>query len=431
MSATIALIAHDSQKEALLSFARQHQPTLARYRLIATEGTSKLLQDNLNLNVQAYAPAERGGDIQIGAALLAGMAKAVIVLQEPARQIGPSLAMLLHLCDLHGIPCATNLSTAGFILAGLAQLQQAHLIFNPVSGQGDYKIDLAVVQEQLGPHFNLKVHLTTPEQDAQSLAQAAIAAGADLVIASGGDGTVSAVASALIGTEIPLGVIPRGTANAFCVALGISSVVAPIRTACHLILEGHTRKVDAAKCNDHPMVLLAGIGFEAETVEKASREFKDQWGMLAYVMAGWSQLDEHELFSAELLIDGDRYQVDAGAITVANAAPPTSVLAQGMGAVLFDDGLLDVTIVTAETKLQAVTTVLSALGASLLRSETNHPNISQLRASRISITANPPQKVVVDGEIVGTTPVELTCLPDALTVIVPQSQVPAQLKGGD
>lgn len=420
MSATLALIAHDSQKEALLTFARQHRPVLARYRLIATQKTGKLLQTNLNLTVEAYASGDQGGDVQLGAELLAGMVKAVICLHEPTRQIGPSLEMLLHLCDLHGIPLATNLSTAEFILSALAQLKQAHLIFNPVSGQGDAESDLAVIREQLGPHFNLKVHLTTPEQDAESLAKAAIAAGADLVIASGGDGTVSAVASALIGTKIPLGVIPRGTANAFCAALGISSVVAPLRAACRFILEGHSRKVDAAQCNGRPMILLAGIGFEAETVEKASREFKDQWGMLAYVMAGWSQLNEHELFSAELLIDGQSYRVDAGAITVANAAPPTSVLAQGMGEVLFDDGLLDVTVATAETRFQAVTTVLSALGATLLRSEANHPNMSQLRADNIRITTYPPQKVVVDGEIVGMTPVELHCLPNALTVIVPQ-----------
>jgi diacylglycerol kinase family enzyme len=86
-----------------------------------------------------------------------------------------------------------------------------------------------------------------------------------------------------VGTNIPLGIISRGTANAFANALDIPNT---IEAACENILGGLTRVVDAATCNgEMPMVLLAGVGFEAETVELADREMKNRWGMLAYILS--------------------------------------------------------------------------------------------------------------------------------------------------
>lgn len=243
----------------------------------------------------------------------------------------------------------------------------------------------------------------------------------DIIIASGGDGTISAVAGALIGTGIPLGIIPRGTANAFAVALGIPRLLT-IRNACQIILAGQTRKVDAARCNGSPMILLAGVGYEAETVERASRELKDQWGAMAYLMAGWQLLDEQNQFEAEIEAEGEVQHIQAAAITIANAAPPTSVLAQGAGQVIYDDGLLDITIATAENKLQAVTTMLKMLGAALVKAGTQQQNVVHGRAKQIKITTNPPQKVVVDGEVIGTTPIDLECISNGLTVLAPGSE---------
>jgi YegS/Rv2252/BmrU family lipid kinase len=276
--------------------------------------------------------------------------------------------------------------------------------------------------------MQLVVHQTTAEIDPAQLVTAAIETQADLVIASGGDGTVSAVAGALVGTEIPLGIIPRGTANAFATALGIPRLL-PIRNACQVILGGQIRTVDAATCNGLPMILLAGVGYEAVTVELASREMKDQWGVLAYLMAGWQTMDTHTLFETEIEAEGTVYHFEASAITIANAAPPTSILAQGAGQVIFDDGLLDVTIATAETKLQGVTTMLRMLGAAITKTEVGQKNVVHLAAKRLKVTTNPPQKVVVDGEIVGTTPIEVECIPAGLQVFAPAaaSSEPAEV----
>ena len=89
-----------------------------------------------------------------------------------------------------------------------------YLIFNPVSGQGDPVSELAIIQsiidEKTEGKANLTVLETTPSQAADQLAKIAVENGADCVIASGGDGTVSAVAGALIERPIPLGIVPRG-----------------------------------------------------------------------------------------------------------------------------------------------------------------------------------------------------------------------------
>jgi diacylglycerol kinase family enzyme len=174
--------------------------------------------------------------------------------------------------------------------------------------------------------------------------------------------------------------------------------------------------VDAARCNGFPMILLAGIGFEAEMVERANREAKSRFGALAYIVAGIQQLNEHELFATQIEIDGVVNEFLAGAVTVANAAPPTSVLAQGLGQVIATDGLLDVTIATPSTKLQAVNAMFSLFGSALIQTAPNRPDIIHLSTRRIKVTTDPPQKIVVDGEIIGTTPAEIECIPNGLAV---------------
>ena len=423
MARTIALIAHDQKKDEMVAFAIRHAPLLSRYHLIATGTTGRRIQAATSLKIETMESGSLGGDAQIAAKVLAGEILAVIFLIDPltAQLHEPDIRWLLRICNLHQVPLATNLGTAEAIAVSFAQSLVAHLIFNPVSGHGNSQQDLDLIKELLEPHLHLEVHLTSPDLNPQELAQQAISQDADLIIASGGDGTVSSIAGAVIGTKIPLGIIPRGTANAFGMALGITQQIGQIRKACEIILAGKTRVVDAARCNDLPLILLAGIGYEAGAIEKADREAKVRWGSLAYIMAGWQQLDEQQLFDAEIEIEGEIKTFEAGAITIANAAPPTSILAQGIGEVVADDGFLDITIATVENKLHAVTTMLSMLGAALINTSAERDNIVHLRSRKVKIAATPPQKVVLDGEIIGNTPLEIECIPKGLTVFAPDS----------
>lgn len=291
------------------------------------------------------------------------------------------------------------------------------LIFNPSAGQSDPQQDLATIRALLEPSMDLDIRFTTEELDADVIASEAIAQGATSIIASGGDGTLSAAAGALVGTDVPLGIISRGTANAFAAALELPDT---IEAACQTIMGGVTRVVDAARCNDRPMVLLAGIGFEAETVDRADRRAKNRFGVLAYVMAGIQQLRELESFEVEIETEDKVIKMTAAAVTVANAAPPTSVLAQGPAGVVFDDGLLDVTVVAPSTRAGAIAASYHLLQTALNESAAEREDVGYLRAKRVIVRTDPPQKVVLDGEIIGFTPIDVECVPGGLTIFVPK-----------
>ncbi len=297
----------------------------------------------------------------------------------------------------------------------------AHLIFNPIAGQGNPEQDLASILELLGPELELTVHQTTEEVCAEDLAAKAIAQGADLVIASGGDGTISAVAGKLVRTGIPFGVIARGTANAFANALGIPT---DILNACKTILQGKTQAVDLATCNGCPMLLLVGIGLEANAIASASREAKNRFGILAYIMAGVQQLRSMELFEVSIETESTVVSCQASAITVANAAPPTSILAQGSEEVDYTDGLLDITIFAPANTLGALMASYHLLQSALLNHATTRDDIGYLRARTARITTNPSQKVVIDGEVIEADTIDIQSIPAGLNVFV--AEVPVE-----
>lgn len=271
----------------------------------------------------------------------------------------------------------------------------------------------------------LEVWLTKPDLDPAEQARELIqeikafdqtGEGESILIASGGDGTVGAVASAMVGSDIHLGIIPRGTANAFSVALGIPT---GIKSACTNLLLGNTRRVDVADCNGKPMILLCGLGFEAGMVDKASRELKNIFGPMAYIFSGAKQMFDQKPFNATLRIEESTYQLQASAITVANAAPATSVMAQGFGQVIPDDGLMEVIVATPKDRASGLS-VLSSLAWSALNNNTSqNDNLACFRTKQIEVELEETQKLVVDGEILDTSKVTVSIHPGALQVVTP------------
>jgi YegS/Rv2252/BmrU family lipid kinase len=297
--------------------------------------------------------------------------------------------------------------------------RSACLIFNPVAGQGDPEQDLAIIRALLEPEIDLDIYHTTAEVAADKLAELAVKRGVEAIIVSGGDGTLSAAATAVVGTDIPFGIISRGTANAFATALKIPDT---IDAACQTILQGRTRYVDTAYCNHHPMVLLAGIGFEAETVEMTDRDAKKRLGVMAYILAGLQTLRNLQSFQVQIETEDKIISTTASAVTVANAAPPSSVLAQGPAGIIYDDGLLDLTIVAPESKAGAIAATFHLLQTASSGSPVKRDDIGYLRGKQFKINTSPPQKVVLDGEIIGTTPIEVNCVPAGLKIFVPFDQ---------
>ena len=115
---TLALIAHDRKKEALLNFAQRHQAQLREYPLVATGTTGLRLQEELDLTVERVAHGPEGGDLVIGSRVVAGQISAIIFFRDPltAQPHEPDISALMRVCDVHNVPLATNEASAEAIL---------------------------------------------------------------------------------------------------------------------------------------------------------------------------------------------------------------------------------------------------------------------------------------------------------------------------
>jgi methylglyoxal synthase len=118
---TLALIAHDARKDDLVAFASRRRADLERFALLATGTTGGRIAEATGLPVERMLSGPLGGDVQIGARLVNGEVAGVLFLRDPmtAHPHEPDIQALLKLCDIHGVPLATNLATAELVLDGL------------------------------------------------------------------------------------------------------------------------------------------------------------------------------------------------------------------------------------------------------------------------------------------------------------------------
>ncbi|MBB3008435.1 methylglyoxal synthase [Cupriavidus alkaliphilus] len=119
----IALIAHDHKKDDIVAFAARHRAFLSQCELLATGTTGGRLIDEVGLDVTRMLSGPWGGDLQIGAQLAEGRVSAVVFLRDPMtpQPHEPDINALVRACDVHNVPCATNVASAELLLAGLAR----------------------------------------------------------------------------------------------------------------------------------------------------------------------------------------------------------------------------------------------------------------------------------------------------------------------
>ena len=119
----IALIAHDRMKDRMVELAREFAPVLRQHTLMATGTTGGRLRDEVGLEVECLLSGPLGGDLQIGARLSVGEVDAVVFLRDPmtAQPHEPDINALVRACDVHNVPCATNVATARVLLQGMAR----------------------------------------------------------------------------------------------------------------------------------------------------------------------------------------------------------------------------------------------------------------------------------------------------------------------
>ena len=117
----IALIAHDAKKDLMVTLARDFAPFLSRCHVMATGTTGSRLIAEAGIEVERLLSGPLGGDLQIGARLAEGRVDAVIFLRDPMtpQPHEPDINALVRACDVHNVPCATNIATARMLLDDL------------------------------------------------------------------------------------------------------------------------------------------------------------------------------------------------------------------------------------------------------------------------------------------------------------------------
>lgn len=308
---------------------------------------------------------------------------------------------------------------------GLLSLEKTlTLIVNPVAGGGKWSQYKEDVLSRLNEKFKVTVKETTPEVDGKMLAKEARDEGTDIIVACGGDGTLTEVASALINTNVTMGIIPFGTANALSQVLhGYISKVMPISTACDIIIDGATLKIDTATCNDKVMLLVAAVGFEEKMISAADREEKNVGGQFAYLKGLWSAISNNESMTFDVAIeDNEAERFQTPSFVIANAAPMTTALAQGAEQPDITDGKLDITWLLPQTSSDKQFQSLAELVFSPVESKKQSESIRHKQASSLTLTFDKPTAYAVDGEIYEDQSLVIKTLPHSLTVLVNREQ---------
>jgi diacylglycerol kinase (ATP) len=234
----------------------------------------------------------------------------------------------------------------------------------------------------------------------------------DAILAAGGDGTIRNAAAALIGTDVPLGIIPVGTGNVLAHEIGLTRTPAAIA---RMLLEGPVARVACAQANGEPFLLMVGAGFDARVVGALDQRLKSRLGKLAYAGPLLGAIIR-PVDTLIVTVDG-RHHVATWAV-IANArhyggrfvlAPRTGILERGLQAILF------------KTRSRAVLLgQLMSLAAGRLEPRAAHGgDVEMLACSRVTITARHPVPIQIDGDALGTTPVEVDAGTREVCLIVP------------
>lgn len=290
------------------------------------------------------------------------------------------------------------------------------LILNPVSGVTDPRLvcqRFAQIAGQAGWEF--EIYQTTGDEDLRTVVQDAVRRGFSQIVAAGGDGTISEVATGLVGTEIPLGVLPVGTWNAFARNMGIPF---GLDDAIRLQFEDHMMlPIDAIQVKERIYLLNISIGFTSAIIAQTSREQKQRMGLFAYVFSVLKQLTGFEMVAFDLMVDGQPVSTRASEVMLVNSS------LVGMGELPTqldihpDDGILEIVILRART---AWDYILSMINVLIGRKHYQFSRYDVLRAVKtIRIQARRPVIVQADGEVIGGLPIEAKVLPLAVRVIVP------------
>ncbi|MGH3777759.1 MAG: diacylglycerol/lipid kinase family protein [Pseudonocardiaceae bacterium] len=239
---------------------------------------------------------------------------------------------------------------------------------------------------------------------------AAIARQPDLLIAGGGDGTISEAARHLAHRDMALGVLPLGTTNNFARTLGVPLTLA---TAIAVLTDGKVADIDLGQAGDHLFANLVSVGVSAQVAAHVPAGLKRLAGRAAYPLTALTRLPGHRAFHARITTDGRTRQLRTHQLNIANGSfhAGTPITSDASA----DDRLLLAYALGAHARRNLLAATLRHVLTGRRRALTDAPFLA---TGDLWLETDPPLPLDIDGEIRGHTPVRICIVPNALRVMV-------------
>lgn len=283
------------------------------------------------------------------------------------------------------------------------------LIVNPVSGPKNNaeKIVPGIVSRIEGAGHSVESKITRKPGEGNLFAKEALSSDYDAVIACGGDGTVNEIALALLGSKMPLCILPNGSGNGLARELRIPMA---LDKAVDVMLRNETMRIDTCTCNGEPFLVTCGIGFDGKVTQKFSKT--EGRGVVNYISGSVSSYLDYVSGDYTVTVDGVDHSTKAFLVAVGNASQygnnayiaPTASM---------DDGLLNVTIIKDFPKDEG-----GAIAFQLFSGDLEENKYTELYEGKdILISACEPMLYHIDGEPrEATKKLHIQVIPDNLTV---------------
>jgi YegS/Rv2252/BmrU family lipid kinase len=306
----------------------------------------------------------------------------------------------------------------------IAAARKTIVIYNPFAGKmGDKGLKrLSAAAEILreAGHDTWLVPTQGPGT-AGAIARRSIADGAELILAAGGDGTINEIAEGVAFSDVPLGILPAGTANVLASEMGLGSSIERAAASLHECVPTRI-SIGRLQCvNDSErtrlFLLMAGIGLDARIVYNMSLPLKARFGKLAYWVGGFS-LVGRDLDEFEVLVDGHRVNCAFALISKVRNYGGDLEIAQRVS--LLDDRF-EVVLFEGRSSFR----FLTYLARVAVRKLAGVPGISVIRAAGVCMpgATGPRVYIQVDGEYAGHLPASVEIVPDALTLLIPEAYI--------
>lgn len=292
------------------------------------------------------------------------------------------------------------------------------LIENPAAARTEPAVVRTVCRVLEREGWDVDVAGTTRPGDAGRLAAQGVADKVDVIAVYAGDGTTTQAVGGMIGSGIPLALIPGGTGNLLAGNLHLPRDPAK---AALVVTRGVRRRIDLGKVERPKGVryfgVACGAGLDAQIMAGAPTARKKRWGSFAYVTATFQGMYGIKPVTHRITVDGVSRDMEAVVIIVANSGRVTSLHFDLGPNISLDDGWLDLLVIRADGMAESFVALWE-----LLAGRTNGKGrIVRSRGHSITIESERVRPVQADGDLIGDTPARIEIVPRAIDVLVSPS----------